>query len=699
MCGIAGFLLHRALPADWSAVRTLEQQLDALAHRGPDGRGRLFSSPDTPEQRTAQRTELGLAQTQRHLLPAGRGELYQQSQPKPSRTLLLPSLPDDMTLALGTTRLAIVDRAGGLQPTSNEAGGVHALLNGELYNHQELRRGLEQTGHRLDSHSDASILPHLYEAHGFLGLLPKLRGMFAVALWDHRLQTLHLARDPVGEKPLFYTLRPEGLYFASELKGLLCLPWSSRSPDWVALTQSLVYETIPPPRTPFLGIAALEPGQALSFGPEGLRLSTYHHWPSPGTLRHQRDGQLFHGSPSPLTWLERLDQQVQSSVRRQLMGEVPVGLLLSGGIDSGLIAAYAAQERPHLPAFSLGFEEKSFDEREAARETARALNLPHHVEVLREAQFPALLAEVLEMLDAPLADGSLLPTFALMRFVRQHGVGVALAGDGGDEAFAGYPTHVAAQRLAGLPALPLLGNAQPWLERLARSHDNLSPGFKLKRTLEGLSMPPALRHAVWMSGWLPQELENQLSPEWRGLLAPQLAGQGLLESLLEPSLRLWPQLQRYDGLERSQLHDLQRYLPDDLLVKTDRASMAWGVEVRAPLLDPEGIALGLSLPPELKVQGLETKVALRKLAARHLPKSVVERPKKGFGMPTAHWLRKLPAGQVDEWLMGAPGLPSPLSRAHLKGLVESHRTGQADHRKRLWPLIILSGWSRGRWGL
>ncbi|MFM7203899.1 MAG: asparagine synthase (glutamine-hydrolyzing) [Myxococcota bacterium] len=703
MCAITGFFLRHPPPSEvkngtWSVPRTLERMLKVLLHRGPDGQGKLFSGAPSPSARASQLLELGLSPSKRQLRAGGFLEQWDISQPRPARVLLTPPLPESWTLALGTNRLAIVDRAQGLQPTSSEDGQILAILNGELYNHQELRARLEPLGHQLDSHSDASILPHLYEQHSFPGMLAELRGMFALALWDQRRETLFLARDPVGEKPLFYALRPEGLYFASELKGLLSLPWMPRQPDYVALTQSLVYETIPPPRTPFQGICALEPGQFLSFGPEGVQLGAYHHWPTPGMLRHARHTALFHGSHSAQTLLDRVEAQLRSSVARQLMGEVPVGLLLSGGLDSGLVARYAAELRPQLPAFSLGFEEPSFDEREAARETARVLHLPHHVEVLREAQFPALLDDVLNFLDAPLADGSLLPTFALMKFVRQHGVLVALAGDGGDEAFAGYPTHQAGQRLGAFPALPRLSSFQPWLERLARSHENLSPGFKLKRTLEGLSVPPALRQAVWMSGWLPMELETQLTPEWMALLRGALEGHSLLEGLLEPSLRLWPVLQHHEGLERSQLHDLCRYLPDDLLVKTDRASMACGLEVRAPLLDPEGVRLGLSLPPELKVSGLESKVALRRLAAKKLPASVVSRPKKGFGMPTAHWLRRLPVGQVEEWLRGGETLPAPLTQAGMQALVQAHRAGKADHRKRLWPLIILSRWSQGRWG-
>lgn len=647
MCAIAGFF---ALRPFLQASTRLENMIDVQAHRGPDGRGFYLRE-------------------------------------------LTSSYLDAPQLGLASRRLAIVDRAHGTQPVFSEDRKCVAVMNGEIYNYRSLQQLLRAQGHILASEADTEVLVHLYESLGLDGMLSRLRGMFAFALWDEARQTLHLARDPLGEKPLYYTVLSSGLHFASELKGLLVLKDVPRVLDPIAVGQYLISEAIPAPRTPYQHIYKLEPGHVLSARIEGgeLKTSIRRYWtpPSPEEVGSSREGLTHRDTP---VLLRRLEQQLLASVEAQLMGEVPVGILLSGGLDSSIVAAMMSRIRPGLPSFSIGFQETSFDESGPARQVAQHLGLEHFPHQLEPRHLPMLLHQVMGWLDEPLADGSLIPTTALMQHTRSQGVIVALSGDGGDESLGGYPTYLASRLLGNMSPLPdrLRLFLQTFVSKLPSSHENLSFDFKVRRILEGLSVPPDQRHATWMSGWAPHLLRQYLLPPFQQQEAEQV--------WLEPSLRLWPELVRHGWPEASQLHDLLRYLPDDLLVKTDRSSMSVGMEVRAPLLDPELVAFGLCLPPWLKIRGLRTKVALRMLGKKYLPKTILERPKKGFGMPTAHWLRQMPEGELLEWLTPPRDQPPLVEKTVIEGWVKAHRAGSADLRKTLWPLVIFEHWRKGPWG-
>lgn len=680
MCGIAGFYLlpHAEIERSDEAMRSrLERMGQALSHRGPDGHG----------------------------------------------SYLTPAHPHFPRMGMHSRRLAIIDRAHGQQPVCNEDGTIHAVLNGEIYNYRALQAELRAEGHVLRTESDAEVLVHLFEMYNIQGVLARLTGMYAFALWDDRTQMLYLARDPLGEKPLYY--RPHyqpkysGVDFASELKGLLVLPETPRTLDPVAIGQYLIAEAIPAPRTPYKGIFKLEPGQILLCDPAGLRRQL--HWKAPEgrDIQAQRDvwqaptsGKLPAALEKQL--LQTLETALDASVEARLMGEVPVGVLLSGGLDSSLVAASMRRHRAGWPSFSMGFEEKSFDESSAAATVARHLQLDHHPLSLKATELPGWMEQVQGWLDEPLADGSLIPTSALMKAVRQAGVVVALSGDGGDESLGGYPTYLADRLLGGRPALTgsRLGAWWPFFQRglaqLPASHENLSWGFKLQRTLEGMVYDPAVRHGVWMAGWLPQTLRDSLHPAWQELLrerwheggpgSPTDIDHWWQTSPLAPSRVIAKVLEGHGWPERAQLHDLLRYLPDDLLVKTDRASMAFGVEVRAPLLDPALVRLGLMLPPSLKLRGLQTKVALRLLGKKRLPSEILARPKKGFGMPTAHWLKQLPEALLWDWLTPPSGQVPLVKPEVLEGWVKAHRAGRADHRKQLWPVVMFERWRKGPWG-
>lgn len=683
MCGIAGFYLlpHPSLDlSDELMTARLERMGRAQGHRGPDGAG--------------------------HYL-----------------TPFHPHLP---RVGLDSRRLAIVDRAHGQQPVYNEDETVYAVLNGEIYNYRALQAELKALGHRFRTDSDAEVLVHLYEAYGIEGLLSRIVGMFAFALWDEDLTTLFLARDPLGEKPLYY--RPHrrtdgeqthgGVDFASELKGLLTLPETPRELDPVAVGQYLIAEAVPAPRTIYKGIFKLEPGHVLICDARGLRRRLFWKPPEPKAIQAQRAEWIgTHGrTPASLEHylLNTLEQRLDESVEARLMGEVPVGVLLSGGLDSSLVAASMAQHslsKPDgWPSFSMGFEERSFDESKPAARVARHLKLDHHPLMLNATALPGWMEDVQGWLDEPLADGSLIPTAALMQAVRKTGVIVALSGDGGDEALGGYPTYLADRVLGGRPALSerFLPSLTRVLEHLPASHENLTWQFKLARTLEGLRFEPNVRHGVWMAGWLPQTLQRALHPSWQERLrthfheggpgSPTDIEKWWMTSPLAPSRIIAKTIEGHAWPERAQLHDLLRYLPDDLLVKTDRASMRFGVEVRAPLLDPGLVTLGLMLPPHLKIRGLKTKVALRLLGKRRLPAEILERPKKGFGMPTAHWLRQMPEALLWDWLTPPRG-ETPLVRMEvLEQWVIAHRAGKADHRKLLWPVVMFERWRKSPWG-
>jgi asparagine synthase (glutamine-hydrolysing) len=570
----------------------------------------------------------------------------------------------DGPVALAARRLSIIDLAGGDQPISNERETCVVVQNGEIYNYPELRRELERAGHGFRTNCDTEVHLHLYEEHGpeYARLL---RGMFAVALWDTERQRLVLARDRYGIKPLYYRIAAETLEFASELRAL---PRGEIDVD--ALEAFLAFNSIPAPYSIFKDVRKLPAGHVLVWELRGgLSVERYAR-PGPVPLdevRHDDEAEL----------VEELRARLRDSVRAHLLADVPVGVLLSGGVDSAVLAALAAQETAEpLHTFTIGFAERSFDERADARRVAERYGTNHH-ELLVEPDPRVLVPALADVFDEPFADSSALPTYLVSQLASEH-VKVALSGEGGDELFGGYYTYAAdllADRLG-----PLARAARPLVERLPSSSTKASFGYKAKRFVRAAHLPPLERHHGWKEIFSPD-----LRADLRGL-----------RSSFDPVDVLRARHAETDGAEplaRLQDVDFGVYLVDDLLVKTDRASMAHSLEARVPFLDSVVTNFAFTLPREHKVRGLAKKVLLRKAAEPLLPREVVHGRKRGFSIPAAAWLR----GELEPFAretlstetLQRQGFfrPEPVAR-----LLDEHVSGREDWSRQLWGLLAFTLW-------
>ncbi|HWM63639.1 MAG TPA: asparagine synthase (glutamine-hydrolyzing) [Solirubrobacterales bacterium] len=615
MCGICGVAMaERGAAPDLDAVRRMSAH---LVHRGPDSDGLFHRGP----------------------------------------------------VALAARRLSIIDLEHGDQPISNEDGTVTVVQNGEIYNHRELRHELEGRGHRFATHSDTEVLAHLYEEHGD-AFAERLRGMFAVAIWDEREQRLLLARDRFGIKPLYYRVAGGSLSFASELKAMLELPGFSRQIDPRAVAAYLAFNSIPAPLTVFAEVRKLSPGTLLAWR-DGEVQQTRYARPAPAAADRVRRG------PAASLATE-LRETLRDSVRAHLVADVPVGVLLSGGVDSAGLAALAAGEQGEgVKTFSVGFEEASFDELDRARLVAKRYGTDHHEIVLRPDAVD-LLPKLVEAFDEPFGDSSALPTYLVSELAAGE-VKVALSGEGGDELFGGYYTYVAdllAPRLGRLAAL-----AAPLVERLPSSDSKVSFDYKAKRFVRAAQLPPLERHHAWKEIFPAAQVASLLGDRDPGWDPVDLYRERYAETVgAEPLARL-------------QDVDLGIYLVDDLLVKTDRSSMAHSLELRVPFLDNEvaGFALGLATP--LKVRGLAKKRLLRQALAPLLPREILRAPKQGFSIPVAAWLRGPLQGFARETLstetLARQGCFDP---ATATALIDRHCSGQEDLSRQLWGLMSFTLW-------
>ncbi|MHB2017549.1 MAG: asparagine synthase (glutamine-hydrolyzing) [Candidatus Xenobia bacterium] len=576
----------------------------------------------------------------------------------------------DRHAGLAIRRLAVMDPEHGHQPVTDERGRYQVVYNGEIYNFAALRQELEAKGHVFASQSDTEVIPHAWEEYG-PDCVRHFNGMFAFALWDREARRLFLARDPIGIKPLHWAQVGDMLLFGSELKAILAYPGVSRALDLEALDQYLTYEYVPAPRTMFRAIRKLLPGHWLQFDGGEVRIEAWWEVPECGTE-----------ALDERTARQELERLLRESVGRQMVADVPVGLFLSGGIDSSTLVALAAGGS-RIKTFSIGFADRSFDESAHARKVAEFFGTDHAEEQLQPADLPQLLTDLTEVLDEPMADASIVPTYLLSRLCRRR-VTVALSGEGGDELFGGYPTYQAAQ-LAGLlgalprPVMAAIGAA---VERLPVSTANLSLDFRLKRFFRHLPQESGKRHILWVGAFSPEQKAE--------LLRPQLNG-----SLWDPVLRASGRAR--DPVDLAMLLDLQLYLADDLLVKLDRASMAVSLEGRVPFLDLPLVEFARRLPRQAKVHGYTTKYLLKKTVGPWLPPGIADRPKKGFGIPVARWLQGELRGVLHEVL--APSRVESWGVVHapvVARLIGEHEAGRADHRKLLWTLMMLSLWWQ-RW--
>src|SRR5579864_8246803 len=585
-------------------------------------------------------------------------------------------------VTLGMRRLSIIDLVGGHQPIHNEDSSVWVVQNGEIYNHLELRDQLIASGHRFITESDTEVLVHGYE-HWGEAVVERLNGMFAFAIFDRPRRAVFLARDRVGIKPLHYAVDGRRLVFASELKALLRDPALRKGIDPVALDEYLAYEFVPSPRSIVRGISKLQPGHTLTWSLDegGPRLRRY--WAatlSPGDTRGQ----------SLDVAAEELRDVLRESVRKELISDVPLGVFLSGGIDSSAVTAMMKQLGGEVKSFSVGFAERSFDESGHAREVARHLGTDHHELTLEPPMLLDLIPRLPALLDEPLGDASIIPTYLLSAFTRQH-VKVALGGDGGDELFAGYPT-LQAHRLAGYylraPRVVRRGLVEPVVRRLPVSRDNLSFDFRAKRFVAGARHPVAERHQRWMGSFAPEERVAVLSREVRSEVS-RGGGVGVSGEDGEG-----------DPLNRVLLLDMRLYLENDILVKLDRASMMASLEGRVPLLNNDLVAYALRLPLDMKLRGLRSKFLLKRALRGLLPERILNRPKKGFGIPVAEWFRGPLQAQMLEVLseerMARQGIFEP---GPVRGLIEEHLEGRRDNRKQLWTLFAFQLWHEGYEGL
>jgi asparagine synthase (glutamine-hydrolysing) len=610
MCGIAGLAGAQPVP------EILERMGTALLHRGPDEGGQLI------------RPDVGLV----------------------------------------SRRLSIIDVSGGQQPIFNEDRSVAIIANGEIYNHHDLRPPLEQRGHRFTTHSDVETVVHLWEEKAE-GCLAELRGMFALAIWDARTQTLFLARDRLGKKPLYYAqLGDGGIVFGSEIKAILQHPDVPRQPNLAAIDHFLTLQYVPSPLTAFCGIHRIPPAHWLRWRGGEIELGRY--W----SLNF--DGKL---DVPEAELKEEVLRLLREAVRIRLESEVPLGAFLSGGIDSSAVVAFAAEaSKEPVKTFSIGFEPAAFDESRFARMVAQRFGTDHH-ELVVTAGAPELIEDIVWHYDQPFGDSSAVPSFHVARITRPH-VTVVLNGDGGDESFAGYDRYrlsryalyfslPPAVRMglyaAAAPAARYLGRGRRMLQ--SRPRDAYEAYFSTLTHLAPAQKP-----------WLYREetlgaLLDQESPPLRFMRGKKHCS--LLDGMLET--------------------DVNHYLPDDLLVKMDVATMAYSLEARSPFLDHRLMEFMARVPAHWKLRGAESKYLLKSALRGILPDEILDRPKMGFGVPLGHWLRTSLKPLLVDTVLSQRALGRGYFRPEaVRTMVERHLGGTDEFQYNLWDLLLLEMWHR-----
>lgn len=624
MCGITGWINLDRNGSDDNAGQILHSMCDRIIHRGPDSEGTWT----------------------------------------------------DETVALGMRRLSIIDLHTGDQPVYSEDKSVIAMVNGELYNFREVRAELEKKGHKFITHTDVEIVPHLYEEYGE-DFVDHINGMFAIALWDSRRKRLILARDRYGEKPLYYGIFGGKLIYGSEPKSILAHPAVTRELDLDSLRQYLSFDYVPAPRSIYKGILKLPAAHVLTV--ENGEVKTRRYW----NLTFNKNGHR----PSINESADQLRNLLSDAVRMRLVADVPLGVLLSGGIDSSTVAAFATQHATEtVKTFSIGFTEDSFDETRYAREVAAHLQTDHYEEILSVAKAADLISEIGGWLDEPLSDGSLIPTYLLSKFVRKH-VTVALGGDGGDELFAGYPMyygHKVARLYRTIPGFVRSGLIAPVVNMLPVSTKNLSFDYRAKRFVRSADHDTITRHHSWFGSFTIDEQTPLLTDHVRT---------GSSGDIYQGARRLLEICDAGNEIEQMQYLDMNLYMAEDILTKVDRAAMAVSLETRAPFLDPRIGEFAASLPLDHKLRGKSGKYVLKRSVEGLLPRSVLTRSKKGFGIPIADWLKgrlnPLMHDMLSPHRLRDQGLFEP---DHVQKLIKEHESGVASHHKQLWTLLVFQLW-------
>lgn len=579
-------------------------------------------------------------------------------------------------VGLAMRRLAIIDLAGGQQPIFNEDRTKAIVYNGEVYNFQELRKDLEERGHRFYTNCDTEIIVHLYERYG-AECVQYLRGMFVFAIWDEREKSLFIARDRIGKKPLLYSHRPNGDFvFGSEFRALLQHPKISRDVDFDALDNYLSYLSVPAPKTAFKQIRKLEPAHWLRWT-DG-KIETKRYWLPDFSKKIKISEQEA---------IEETTRIVRESTRLRMISEVPLGVFLSGGVDSSMVAALMAEESDKpIKTFSIGFEEKEFSELKYARRVAEHIGAEHH-EFIVKPDAMEVLPTLVEHYGEPYADWSAIPTYYMARETRKY-VTVALNGDGGDESFAGYERHAAmnlAEKYHRLPAFLRKSLIEKAFNLVPASNLKKNRVKDAKRFLRAASLPVVERYFHWACKFNNELKETLYTPDFRARLNGS------------PPIRLAEQwFKQANGIgtvDATLLTDIMTYLPNDLMVKVDIATMAVSLEGRSPFLDHKVIEFGASLPAELKIRSTETKSLLKKAASKLVPPDVIYRRKMGFDVPVATWFRS----SLKDFLQGTllsetaqkRGLFQP---GRVRRLIDEHVAGREDNGWQLWTLLMLELW-------
>ena len=622
MCGICGFCFTDQRPVDLDILKKMAR---TLQHRGPDDEGYY--------------TEAGIA--------------------------------------LGHRRLSIIDLDTGQQPIHNEDKTVYVIFNGEIYNFPEIKSELEEKGHKFYTKSDTEVLVHLYEESGER-FLERLNGMFAFAIWDSMKEKLFLARDRIGIKPLYYAYNGKDIAFASEPKALLKLPWIEGRLDPQSLSHYLSYDFIPAPYCIYEDIRKVPPGHKVIYQNGDLRCECY--WDL--DLSDRVGGGMNEEEICDLIWGEFC-----RGVKMRLISDVPLGVLLSGGIDStSVLAALRHEGVNDVKTFSIGFEDPSFDESKYFRRAATFFETDHHEEVLAPQKLIEIIPAVASILDEPLADASIMPTYLLSRFTKGY-VKVALGGDGGDELFAGYPTYQAFLLSRYYEKLPrgMQSFVEAVVTKLPVSFDNMSFDFRAKKFITGIAYPPMERNYIWLGTFSPDMkkrlVTNRIGEEWGDFNSFHVLHDYLNGKVFSSELGKLLYL------------DTKLYLQEGVLAKVDRASMAHGLEVRIPFLDHRFVELVTGLPERLKLKGFTTKYIWKKAIKDRIPNEIKKRGKKGFGIPIAKWLcgelKGLMLEMLSEERLKRQGIFNP---SVVQRLVADHLARRVDNRKKLWNLIIFQLW-------
>ncbi len=622
MCGICGIYGKDGLPEE---ARTLTRVMtETIVHRGPDDDGFYADGP----------------------------------------------------VSLGMRRLSIIDLSTGSQPIHNEDRTVWVVYNGEIFNFPALRPELEARGHAFYTQADTEVIVHLYEEYGE-DFVQKLNGMFAVALWDARARRLVLARDRLGIKPLHYSWAGSRLYFGSEIKCLL-KAGVPRDIDLRSLSRFFTFEYIPAPDSIFAGIKKLLPGHFMTVQDGRAEIRRY--W-------DVRYAETKTKARPATEYAEEIAARLRESVRMRLLSDVPLGVFLSGGVDSSSVTALMSETAGgRIKTFSIGFQEKTFDELEYARMVAARFGTEHTEFVVEPAHAAGLVPTLMEYLDEPLADASVIPTYIISKMARQH-VTVALAGDGGDELFGGYDTYKAykvARWYRRIPGFLRRGIVGPLVRRLPASEKRLSFEFKAKKFVAGAEYPPEIANTLWWGAYTPALKERLLSPAFRA----EIDG-----DLFAPIAFHRQYTAAADGLDRLAYLDLKLYLQDDLLVKVDRMSMANSLEIRVPFLDYTFVEFAATIPSRLKLKGWTSKYILKKAMAPRLPDEILKKKKIGFDIPLGPWMQnELRAFILDTLAPERLKRHGYFNEAFVRAVLDEHMAGAHNHRQLLWPLVIFQFW-------